>query len=196
MALTSEVPTHVHNITKKWSRLDHVFIIEHSLDRILVCETRTYQRGVNANHIPIIMKLDASLGRIAMTKTKNFRNVDWKKFCTVLKQKIANFGIPRRLGNQAEVSRECDRLTEAIQGTIEQVVPTSVVCLYSKIWWTKELKEQRTKFKKLGRKMSKYRNSLLHDCHTEYKEVCKLYDRAIKYNKKHTRNTIGATGLR
>ena len=185
MALAAEIPTHIHNVTKKWSRLDHVFITEHSTDRILICETRTHQRGLNTDHIPIVTKIDASLGRIETSKTKNFRNVDWKEFRETLEVKMSGFGIPRRLGNQAEVSRECGRLTEAIQSTIEQVVPTSVVCPHSKRWWSKELRELRTRFKKLGRKTSKYRNVPEHATHKEYREVRKIYDKAIKYNKRH-----------
>lgn len=41
------------------------------------------------------------------------------------------------------------------------------------------------KFRKLGRKMSKYKDLANHPIHTEYWEVQKQYNKAIKYNKHH-----------
>ena len=40
LALPSGIPTHVHNVTKKWSRLDQVFISEHSTDMVEVSPPR------------------------------------------------------------------------------------------------------------------------------------------------------------
>jgi hypothetical protein len=185
MVLAPGVPTHIHNITKKWSRLDQVFLTEHTLDKILICKARLNERGLNTDHVPIVTKIDATLGRIRTLITNNFRNIDWEEFCKVLEEQAAEFGIPRRLKSQTEVDRECNRLTKALQDTIMQVVPNSVVFPYSKHWWTKELKELRKRFRKLGRKTSKYRNLPGNTIHTEFKEVHKLYNKAIKYNKRH-----------
>jgi Endonuclease-reverse transcriptase len=41
MALPKGTPMHVHNVTKKWMRLDQVFITEQSLELITVCDTVT-----------------------------------------------------------------------------------------------------------------------------------------------------------
>ena len=41
LALPSGLPTHLHNVTKKWTWLDQVFISEHSTDMIEICETET-----------------------------------------------------------------------------------------------------------------------------------------------------------
>jgi hypothetical protein len=142
-------------------------------------------RGLNTDHVPIVTKIDATLGRIRTSITNNFRNIDWEEFCKVLEEQAAEFGIPRRLKSQTEVDCECDRLTKALQDMITQVVPNSVVCPYSKCWWTKELKELRKRFRKLGRKTSKYRNLPGNTIHAEFKEVHKLYNKAIKYNKRH-----------
>lgn len=132
MALAPGTPTHVHNVTKKWTRLDQVFVTKHTMDRILICKTRTHQRGLNTDHIPIVMRIDASLGRTESAKTKNFRDVDWKEFCSTLEKQLLGFGIPRRLRSLKEVNRECDRLTKAIQNTRAQVVPTTTICPHSK----------------------------------------------------------------
>jgi hypothetical protein len=49
LALPSGIPTHYHNVTKKWSRLDQVFISEHSTDLIEVCDTETVTRGLRVS---------------------------------------------------------------------------------------------------------------------------------------------------
>ena len=185
LALKPGVPTHIHNVTKKYSRLDQVFLTEHTIDRVLICEAQIKERGLNTDHAPVVTKIDASLDRTEVTKTKNFRNVNWEEFHKILEGKLASLGVPRRLSSQAEVDRECNRLTEAIQATITQVVPTTVVCPHSKRWWTKELKELRTAFKKLGRGTTKYKHLPGHPIHAKFKEIRKRYDRAIKYNKRH-----------
>jgi len=41
MALPGGIPTHLHNVTKKWSRLDQVFILDHSTELIESCDTET-----------------------------------------------------------------------------------------------------------------------------------------------------------
>jgi endonuclease/exonuclease/phosphatase family protein len=39
LALPSGIPTHCHNVTKRWSRLNQVFISDHSMDMIITCNT-------------------------------------------------------------------------------------------------------------------------------------------------------------
>jgi len=65
------------------------------------------------------------------------------------------------------------------------VVPINEVCLKSKHWWTKELKGLRTSYRKLGRKIGRYKDWPEHKVHAEFREVHKKYDKAIKYNKHH-----------
>ena len=59
------------------------------------------------------------------------------------------------------------------------------VCPKSKCWWTKEIGELRVKYRKLGRKASRYKDQPEHRIHMEHKEAHRIYDKAIKYNKKH-----------
>ena len=39
LALPPGIPTHLHNVTKCWTRLDQVFISEDTLELIITCET-------------------------------------------------------------------------------------------------------------------------------------------------------------
>lgn len=185
LALAAGTPTHVHNVTKKWTRLDQVFITEHTLDKVVLCETRSNERGLNTDHIPIVTKLDVTLDKTSMEETNNFRDVDWEEFRKELEEKMKAFNLPRKILTQAELDRECARLTKAIQDTITMIVPVNGVCPKSKRWWTREIKEFRKKFRKIGRKASKFKNLPNHPIHIKYKEAQKNYDKAIKYNKKH-----------
>jgi hypothetical protein len=99
---------------------------------VIQCEARQHNRGLNTDHVPIITKLDAELGRTLEAETNNFRNVDWDKFRKMLQTKMANFGIPNTIRNQVELHKECERLTHALQETIKLTVPTSDVCPKSK----------------------------------------------------------------
>ena len=80
LALPPKIPTHKHNVSKKWTRLDHVFLSEHSFDALLSCEVLTDYLSPNTDHRPIVMKLDLTLTKAPVKTTRNFRNVDWSKF--------------------------------------------------------------------------------------------------------------------
>ena len=166
------MPTHIHNIVKKWTRLDQGFMTEHILDRIIICKAWHYDRGLNTNHLPIIIKIDATLESIETVKTNNFRDINWDDFYEILEEQLTRFTVPRWPANQEVVSHECDRLTKAIQETISKAVPYSIMCPHSKCWWTKKLQETRKKFQKLGRESSKYKNSPEHAAYKEYMVIC------------------------
>lgn len=61
MALPSGTPTHIHNVTKQWTRLDQVFISEEALDMVIACEVLADTPGINTDHIPILTTLDLEL---------------------------------------------------------------------------------------------------------------------------------------
>jgi hypothetical protein len=47
LVLPPGIPTHLHNVTKKWTRLDQVFISEDHLDAIITCEALSNSPGIN-----------------------------------------------------------------------------------------------------------------------------------------------------
>ena len=61
MALPSGLQTHCHNVTKRWTRLDQVFISEHSENLVISCDTLTEHRGANTDHLPIRTELNLKL---------------------------------------------------------------------------------------------------------------------------------------
>jgi ribonuclease HI len=185
LALPPKTPTHKHNVSKKWTRLDHVFLSEHSFDTLLSCEVYTEELSPNTDHLPIVTKLDLTLAKATSKSIANFRNVDWEKFRSVLEGQLRTLGLPRAIRNQGELDTECSRLTNAIQNTIQSEVPTIDLCPKSRRWWTKELTFLRREASRLGRKASKSKDRLDDPIHAESVKAKRAYERAIEYNKKH-----------
>ena len=53
LALPHSIPTHLHNVTKKWTRLDQVFVSEDHIDSVVTCNVLSDTPGINTDHIPI-----------------------------------------------------------------------------------------------------------------------------------------------
>lgn len=68
---------HIHNVTKKWMRLDQVYMLENTLDTLISCETQCNDRGLNTDHVVIVTKLDVTMCRTLETVSNNFRNIYW-----------------------------------------------------------------------------------------------------------------------
>ena len=185
LALPPKIPTHKHNVSKKWTRLDHVFLSEHSFDMLLSCEVLADELTLNTDHLPIITKLDLTLAKAPSKSLANFRNVDWEKFRKTLEGQLRTLGLPRTIRNQGELDIECSRLTNALQNTIQSVVPTTELCPKSRRWWTKELTDLRREASRLGRKASKLKDRPNDPTHSESAKAKKAYEKAIEYNKKH-----------
>lgn len=132
MVLPQGIPTHQHNVTKRWSRLDHVFISEEALDLIISCETLTVTPGINTDHLPILTTLDLELARAPTSTPKNFRDVDWDEFQKKLSSNLEILPPPSRINTQSELNTACSKLTEIIQDTINSEVPTSRIGIKSK----------------------------------------------------------------
>jgi endonuclease/exonuclease/phosphatase family metal-dependent hydrolase len=88
MALPPGIPIHIHKVTKKWTRLDHVFISEDALDSILVCEALSDAQGINTDHLPILTTLDLDLTCAPSSEPKNYHNVDWEQFKKALDSRL------------------------------------------------------------------------------------------------------------
>jgi Endonuclease-reverse transcriptase len=88
LALPGGIPMHIHNVTKMWTRLDHVFISEHSMDLVTVCDTLTSKRGINSDHLPILTKLNLATEIMEESTSRNFRDVDWEEFKNELERQL------------------------------------------------------------------------------------------------------------
>ena len=183
LALPSEIPTHQHSVTKRWTRLDQVFISDHSEDIVISCDTWTDRQGILTDHLPILTELNLQLGLTTVKPFTNFREVAWDEFRAALESQLSHLPPPARICDQAQMDACCESLTLAIQATIQEQVPITEVTSKSKRWWTKELTQLRKKSNKLGRQSYSRRNDRTHACHAEHAEAAKTYDRLLKSTK-------------
>jgi Endonuclease-reverse transcriptase len=151
MMLPNNTPTHLHNVSECWSRLDNVFLSDHSTDVLISCDTLPDLRGICTNHLPILTKLDLTAQAIPPKTTHNFRKIDWDQFCKALERNLASLNLPTDINTQAQLDASCTELTNTIQETINTDVPTTMICAKSKRWWTKEFTKQCKEAKRLGR---------------------------------------------
>ena len=185
LALPPKIPTHRHNVTKEWSRLDQVFISEYLLDALITCNTLRSTPGVCTDHIPILTTLNLNIKHAAVKTIENFREVDWEKFRIELRTQLSKLQQPLPIRDQINLNYECRNLTKALQETIKKQVPITELCPKSKRWWTKELSMLRRCVNKLGRQASKYRSRPEHEIHVEYETAKKQYAKEIEGNKRN-----------
>ena len=185
LALPPKIPTHKHNVSKKWTRLDHVFLSEHSFDALISCEVPTDTLGPNTDHLPVVTTLDLTLSKAPARNTANFRNVDWEKYRNTLKAKLQAIGPTRAIRNQGDLDQECSKLTKALQDMTKNVVPFTEIGPKSRRWWTLELTQLRRDANRLGRKASKLEDRPDDPAHTESDKAKKAYNKAIEFNKRN-----------
>ncbi len=184
LALPSGIPTHVHNVTKKWTRLDQVFISEHSTDLLEACDTETRFRSIKTDHLPIVTKLNLEVPMAQPSATRNFREVDWGEFRESLANRLSSYQLPEQIRNQNQLDVNCGLLTKTIQDTIDGCVPITEICSKSKRWWTKELTQLRRHMNTLGRRTCKLKNNLLHPVHKEHAKAVRTYDHTLERTKR------------
>ncbi|KAI0247676.1 hypothetical protein BJV78DRAFT_1102233, partial [Lactifluus subvellereus] len=175
LALPSGIPTHQHNATKRWTRLDQVFLSDHSLEALISSNVQEQWRGINTDHLPILTILDLTLTNVSPAEIRNFRDVDWEQFREALGKRLAVLGVPHWITTQAQLDDACTKLTHAIQDAITDKVPASHICPKSKRWWTRELTMLRRQANKLGRQAYKLRGHPSHPIHEEHATASKLY---------------------
>ena len=185
LALPAGTPTHEHNITKQWSRLDQVFVTEHTLDALMQCEALPMEQGLNTDHFPVISNLDINIDITPKKAISNFRDVDWKEFRKVLGGKINKWGVPNFIRSQAMLDRECDKLTTALQETIGEVVPEVILGPQAKRWWTKELTNLRKDMLKIRRKICKKRADPNNTKWAQFRDARRRFGRELEKTKKN-----------
>jgi len=183
LVLPCGLPTHCHSTTKRWSRLDHVFITDHSIDMVTTCNTLPDHRGINTDHLPILTELNLVVNILEVDPIPNFREVDWDKFRKALSAHLEATDWSSAIICQRQLDERCAKLTEAIQATIRDQVPIMEITPKSKHWWTKELTQLRRKTNKMGRQSYERRGNPGHRIHAKHKEVAKRYNGILLYNK-------------
>jgi hypothetical protein len=184
LALLAGLPTHLHNVTKRWTCLDQVFLSDHSLELLITCDTQLDKRGICTDHLPIITALNVMAVMSPNEEFHNFREVDWETFSTSLGQRLASCDPPDRIHSQTQLDSCCSKLTKAIQDTIKEAVPTTTLTPKLKRWWTKELTTLRRKANRLGQKAYKCRGVPEHQVHADHAAAVRTYKNTLEKTKK------------
>ena len=191
LALPSGIPTHKHNVTKKWSRVDQVFVSDHSENAIITCDTQIDQWGINTDHLPILTIMNLSAEIKEASEIPNFREVDWDEFRKGLKTQLDKLPPAAPINTQRQLDTNCEDLTKAIQKTINSQVPTSTITSKSKRWWTKELTQLRRAANRLGRQSYKRRLDEDHTVHAERAAMVKKYRNTLdQTQRQHWRDWL------
>ncbi len=183
MVLPGGIPTHIHNVLKKWTRLDQVYISDHSTDLVNTCDMVTEQRGINTDHLPILTKLDLATLTVEESAIHNFREVNWELFKKGLERRLGRLERAGKIHSQVHLNKACCELTKAIQEMITETVPVMHICTRSKRWWTKELTQLRRNTNRLGRQSSKLSKYPYHMKHAEHVDAVKLYRNTLETTK-------------
>lgn len=185
ITLPAGTPTHEHNITKRWSRLDQVFVTENTLKAMMQCKALLTEQGLNTDHFPIISKINIDVDLTLKREISNFRDVDWKKFREVLEGKMITWGVPNFIKLQKMLERECDKLTTALQETIDEAVPSIILGPQAKRWWTKELTGLRKEMLKIRRKLCKTRGKQSNPLWNKFKNARRKFGSELEKTKKN-----------
>ena len=183
LALPSRLPMHEHSVTKRWTRLDQVFLSTHSVEMLISCDTLPEERGVNTDHLLVLTELRLEVTITAAEPILNFRDVNWEEFRAELGKQLGKTPNPTRISNQAQLDARCEELTKALQETIRAEVPTVEITPKSKRWWTKELTQLCTHANKLGRVTYTLRNTPDHCTHKDHKVAKSKYQNMLKTTK-------------
>ena len=182
---------HIHNVSKKWSRLDQVFISDHSTGLVNICDTITSQRGINTDHLPILTKLELATPIAEDSAMHNFREVDWGLFNKSLEKRLERVGCAERIHTLVWLNEMCSELTKVIQDMITEMVPITHICTRTKRWWTKELMQLWKKANKLGRQASQLSSLPYHRMHAEHADAVKTYQGTLEATKqRHWRDWL------
>jgi hypothetical protein len=149
------------------------------------------EQGLNTDHFPIISNFNLDVKLTPKKVISNFRDVDWQEFCKMLEKKINAWGVPNFIKSQKVLERECKRLTIALQETISEAVPSVVLGLQAKHWWTKELNTLRKDMLKCHRKACRNRNARGTPLWEQFREARHKFGQELeKMKKNHWRDWL------
>ena len=165
------------------TRLDNVFCTEVTRDIIEKCAIDYGSIGPGADHYPIVTIINLPTSKVIPPTSRNFRNVDWKKFRARLEQLIRRFENAHQLSTVEDYNNMINSLTIAIQDVIEELVPVNHPCPHTKRWWTKELTIKRLEERRAHRRSFRFRYLPNHPSHEEYKLISKEYTDLIRHER-------------
>ena len=114
LALPSRTPMHQYNVTKSQSRLDQVFLLEHTKHMLISCNMQTDLQGILTDYLLIVTVLDFQMEPTTNMLFANFREVDWEEFRLALETYLPGLLPPEWILNQHQLDSSCEVLMIAI----------------------------------------------------------------------------------
>jgi hypothetical protein len=183
MALPKDKPTLQSTSSGNWTRPDNVFCTAHTLDSFTLCNTAPRRRPPCTDHVPIFSILDFDIPHTSSITTFNFRDVDWKEFCSRLNTNLIDLPAPAPITSEADFQAAAASLTTAIKQTIEDKVPKTKPSPHAKRWWTWELTQMLEKKDELSDLSFKMRGLPNHPIHEEHRKYRNQVTEAIRKTK-------------
>ena len=185
LALPPEIPTY-ETATSSWTRPDNVWRNDNPSDPITICDVDASIRPPQADHLPIITELDLPVRRANEFPTCNMRDADFKAINEKLHQLLTTRCPAQKIHTKEELENAVNNLVETIQEVLDQEVPTSKPCPYTKRWWTKELTELKREKNKLSKISYRFRGTPDHPVHVKHKTAANnLSNRIDEIKKEH-----------
>lgn len=183
MMLPPETLTLQALATGNHTRPDNVFASENISELFISCTTSPEKRPTRTDHYPILIDLDIAPRQANEPQKRNFRNVDWIIFNEVLLGKMSDVGDPEEINSSDDLRRRVTDIYQAITAVIEEHVPVTKLCPWTKRWWTKDLEKGRKKVRRLARNAYRQRQDPQHAIHEEYKCARNSYAWDIEHAK-------------
>ena len=184
MALLKDNPTLEASATKNWTHPDNFFCTETTIGSLTHCFTDPTHHGPCTDHVPILMTLELQLPQANNRPTRNFNDVDWKKFNKSLMAALIPFPTTNPIVTEAEFQHTTKGITKAVLSAIEEYIPYTCPSPHSKHWWTKELSQLQKETNKLASLSFKMRAIADHLSHETYLRQRNRYTEAIKQTKR------------
>ena len=175
MTLAAGTPTIETFRNKTLTRPDNVFISPELAQHVTTCTVHHDHRPIKTDHFPINTILDLSVPTFTPRERRNFKAVNWEEFGKYLEQELSKIPRPTELRSVGEAKAALDRLLDALDATIEQIVPIIKTSPFAKRWWTPELTKARDRKRKAANRHYRNVHNPSHKSHEEYRRARNLF---------------------
>ena len=180
MTLLPFIPMLYTNVSKNYTRPNNVFCTDTLTHAITCCEVEEHLMPVNMDHFPILTDCTITPELTNLPPRCNFHMMDWEKFATEFGQCLQQLPHPTPI-TTVEAAETCIQLlSDAIAGTITEVVPTSKPSPFTKQWWSHELERDNKCLKALARTAKGKRHIRDHPIHKEHNKVRNTFAKQVE----------------
>jgi hypothetical protein len=183
MVLPPGIPTLEAMASKNRTRVDNMYCDERTAALVDLCDTKEEWRPVKTDHFPIITHVRLMVERGAERPRFDYTLVDWEEFNKDLKARLEEIPKPTKIRTQEEANQKLERINRIIEETIEQHVPMTKPCPYSKRWWNEDLTKIRKDVRRLGRRARRVAGAEGHPNIAQYHKRRNEFSEAIRTAK-------------